>query len=263
MIRNLFIACIPVFLFLPVFAHAESINSFDSQIEIFKDSSFSVTETIEYVFTEPRHGIFRYIPLIHQEPSEHFLKDRVIEVDLESVKIDGVNARYEQSSNRKQLNLKIGDPDVLISGIHTYTISYRIRGGLSYPKNQGAEFYYNVTGNGWEVPMQRVSATIYSPDTLFLSNRSCYRDIGRSNGSCSQSREEDGSIVFRITELMPGEGMTIAQALDVRNVDRVLLERFKILWILIPFGALLLSALGMYIYRFKTKYKTGRMETYE
>ncbi len=258
MIRNIFIACIPVLFFLPALAYAENINSFDSQIVISKDSSFNVTETIEYAFTEPRHGIFRYIPLIHQEPSEHLLKERVIEVELESVEIDGKDVSYEESKDRKQFNLKIGDPNALIEGVHTYTISYRVRGGLSYPKNQGAEFYYNVTGNGWEVPMQSVSARIVSPDNLFLNNRSCYRDIGESSGSCSQSTQKDGSVVFRTTELMPGEGVTIAQALDSRNVDRILLEQFKILWVLIPISMITFFVLGVGIYRFKTRFKTGR-----
>ncbi len=245
--------------FLPVLVHAENINSFDSQIVISKDSSFSVTETIEYVFTEPRHGIFRYIPLIHQESSEHFLKERVIEVDLESVKMDGTDVPYVETRDRTQFNLKIGDPNAVLEGVHTYTISYRVTSGLSYPKNQGAEFYYNVTGNGWEVPMQSVSARIFSPDNLFLNNRSCYRDIGGSSGSCSQSTQKDGSVVFRTTELMPGEGVTIAQALDARNVERVLLQQFKILWVLIPLSIITFFALGVGIYRFKTKYKTGRV----
>jgi uncharacterized membrane protein len=57
---------------------------------------------------------------------------------------------------------------------------------------------------------------------------------------------------------MPGEGMTIAQALDTRNAERVLLERFKILWVLIPLSIVTFFVLIVGIYRFKTKYKTGR-----
>jgi uncharacterized membrane protein len=153
--------------------------------------------------------------------------------------------------------LKIGDPNITITGTHTYTIQYQVKGGFSYPRNQGPELYYNVTGSGWEVPIHQVTATISSPDSIFLENRSCYRDIGGSNGSCSHKKQEDGSIFFRTTELMPGEGMTIAQALDARNVERVLIERFKVFWILIPLLILALGALGTFIYRFKTAYKTG------
>lgn len=249
-----------LFLFLsPVFAHAEYINSFDSQIEVRKDGSFSVTETIDYVFTEEKHGIFRFIPLIHPEASEHFLKERVIEVSIESVKVDGSEVPYTEEGKRDQFYLKIGDPYITITGAHTYTIAYTVNGGLLYPKGQGAELYFNITGNGWEVPMKLVSARISSPDSLFLQNRSCYRDLKGSSASCAQTKQEDGSIVFRTTELMPGEGMTIAQALDTRNVERVIVERFKLLWILIPLGVLVVSALGVYAYRFKTKYKTGRV----
>jgi len=242
----------------PLLSHAEYIESFDSQIEIHKDSSFDVIETIEYVFTEEKHGIFRYIPLIHPEVSEHFLKERIIEVSMKSVKVDGGDVPYTEEGERDQFYLKIGDPNETITGRHTYTIKYNVNGGLSYPKGQGTEFYFNVTGNGWGVPMKTVSARIFSPDSLFLQNRSCYRDLGGSSASCDQTKQEDGSIVFRTTELMGGEGITIAQALNTTNVERIIIERFKILWVMIPLVIIFIGAATVFLYRFKTKYRTGR-----
>lgn len=266
MTRNFFfrplIYSIVFFLFfLPALANAEYINSFDSQIEIQKDSSFNVTETIEYVFTEEKHGIFRYIPLTHPETSEHFLKERVIEVSVESVKIDGNAVPYTEEGKRDQFYLKIGDPDTTITGAHTYTISYIVNGGLSYPKGQGAELYFNITGNSWEVPMKSVSARISSPDSLFLQNRSCYRDLNGSSASCDQIKQEDGSVIFRTTELMPREGVTIAQALDTRNVERAILERFKREWIYTCIVILLIIIGSIYGYSRVAAYTTARKRT--
>lgn len=247
-----------LFLLLPVFAHAEYIESFQSDIDLYEDASFTVTETIDYRFTEDHHGIIRDIPLLHTEKASTFLKERIIDINLKSVTMDGEPVPYTLESTKNNFVVRIGDPNTLIQGAHTYALTYDVQGGLSYPKGQGTELYWNVTGNGWKIPLHFVSATVRSHDRgLFRAMRACYRgSMGEMSGSCATTTGTDGSITFRTSELKPGEGMTIAQSLEMTKVAKDMRERTKTTLIIIPLTVLGLLYGGYRLYRYKTTYKT-------
>ena len=58
--------------------------------------------------------------------------------------------------------MQIGDPNQTVTGVHTYVISYRIRGVFNtFPDHD--ELNFNVTGNGWEVPIAKVEAAVGAP----------------------------------------------------------------------------------------------------
>jgi uncharacterized membrane protein YgcG len=154
--------------------------------------------------------------------------------------------------------VRIGDPFTMVNGGHTYSIRYRVEGGLSYPVGEGTELYWNVTGNEWEVPMRTVRATLRDDGGLFRSVRSCYRGtLGSTSGSCMTTVNDDGSITFRTTELYGGEGMTIAQSLDTVKVARDARERTNFSWFIIPLLGMGLLYGGIRFYRYKTAFKTG------
>ena len=45
------------------------IENFDSHVTINQDTSLTVEETIDVYFNEPRHGIFRDIPVVYRADS--------------------------------------------------------------------------------------------------------------------------------------------------------------------------------------------------
>ena len=56
------------------------------------------------------------------------------------------------------VRIRIGDPEVYLSpGEYTYTISYRTDRQLGFFADHD-ELYWNVTGNGWDFPIDAVSA---------------------------------------------------------------------------------------------------------
>ena len=245
-------------IFTPLFSHAEYINNFVADISVSKDSSFVVTEKIEYVFDTPRHGIFRYIPTTHPDNATHIYKERYTDIQLMSVSIDGVSVPYTVDDSQNQLFIKIGDPDVLITDTHTYEITYTVSGGVSYPLYGGADLYWNVTGNEWDVPIKHAEARVYSPDSIFKSESSCYKGVVGQSSSCNRIIEENGVKIFSVENLKPKEGITIAQSLDRTVIERIALERFKPLWIWPILVILFFGGLGVYVYRYKTAYKTER-----
>jgi Predicted membrane protein (DUF2207) len=245
------------FFLSPLFAHAEYIESFRTTMDLANDASFTVTETIDYVFTEDKHGIIREIPLLHPEPPSASWKERIIAIELDEVSMNNAPVPYVLESTSDKFILRIGDADKTITGRHTYTFTYRVEGGLSYPKGKGTELYWNVTGNEWPVPIRAVETTITSPDGLFRSERSCYLGTtGESSRSCATKVEDDGRVTFRTTELYPGEGMTVAQALDAARVPKEIRERTRVLLFIIPLLILGLLYVSYRFYRYKTAHKT-------
>ncbi len=248
-----------VFFLVPAQAHAaEIIHSFVSDIAVLPDSSLHITETVTYDFGKTeRHGIFRFIPTTHPEPATAWYKDRYTDIQVENVTRDGFSEPYVVTDEQGRTNIKVGNADQTISGSHVYTIIYDVRGGLSYPYQLPPEVYWNVNGGGWDVPLEKVVATIHGSPGLFGKNRSCYKGNAGEGATCTMHATEDGA-VFEAVGLAPGAQMTIAQDLVDSAVPKVVLERFGTATGLIALvGASIMGLIGLaiFIYRYQTQFK--------
>lgn len=244
-------------LFLPLSVGAESITSFESGITLGSDGAFNVDETITYDFgQEDRHGIFRFIPTNHADDGSSWLRERYIDIEILSVELDGQAVPYEVSENLGKMELKIGDPDRTITGEHIYEITYRVKGALYYYDNGEVDLYWNVIGDGWEVPIERAVARVSDAPGLYLNNGACYRgDVGSSE-PCEISISVD-AVDYRADGLTPGEGLTIARAVDSSEIERLILERWS-LWPLWIIGALIWFIwLGIFLFRYMREHRTG------
>lgn len=209
-----------LFFILPVsFAAAEKIQSFSSDIVLLPDSSYTVTETIQYDFeSAEKHGIYRDIPVHYKRPSG----DYNVRLTIQNVTDENnIAYPYTASGQGDDLRLKIGDPDTTITGEHTYIISYTVVRGINYFQNQD-ELYWNVTGNNWPVPIEKASAIIHLPDNVVQDtvNLACYTgSYGSTESNCDFNPTGSG-ITFQTKEVSPGtphlasqEGLTIVVGL--------------------------------------------------
>lgn len=236
---------------------AEIINLFSSDITINKDSSVTVVETIDYDFgTTEKHGIFRFIPTTHTEKAGVWYKTRLTDITIEGVQRDGKDEPYEVTDEGGKVNVKIGDADVTIQGRHLYEITYTLRGALLYPQQLPPEIYWNVNGGEWEIPMLTVRATLHD-NGMLSSQRSCYKGRKGESTSCT-ILTVDNAVTFEASLVKPGEEMTIANALNLKVVPEVKVERVKIALLLLIFAPLWLIGLAVYVYRYRTEYKTTR-----
>ncbi len=138
----------------------EAVRSFAADIAVKSDGLVSVTERIEYFFPEARHGIYRDIPLMYTDDQGERWR---IPIEVKGVgNGEGGTWPYEVQSTDYGIRIKIGDPDRTITGNQTYEISYDARGALRYFADHD-ELYWNVTGDQWEVPINRVAATVTLP----------------------------------------------------------------------------------------------------
>jgi hypothetical protein len=128
--------------------HAEVIRSFDSVVRLNKDTSMDVTETIVMDFEgAQRRGIYRKIPVRYDRYGGNYS----IYLKLLSVTDEKGQARpHVTSSDWGNFEVKIGDPDVYVTGVHTYRIRYMVRRAVNF-FNNAPEVYWNATGNEWPV----------------------------------------------------------------------------------------------------------------
>ncbi|HEU4677558.1 MAG TPA: DUF2207 domain-containing protein [Candidatus Paceibacterota bacterium] len=236
----------------------EAIESFEDDIAVSRDGSFSVSEDIVYTFAAERHGIYRCIPLTHPDQASSFFKERYLDVTIDSVTMDGTAVPYTDERTGGRLCLTIGDPAGTVSGTHAYRVDYVVRGGLSYPDFGGAELYWNVTGNEWTVPIKVVEARVSSPDGLLTRERACYAGTEAKTASCAISIDETGAANFKGTLFDPGAGLTLAQGLSRSAVAYDVRERYRPIVFIGGSILLLLVAAAVFLYRYETKNRTGR-----
>lgn len=187
---------------------SEKIISFDTDILINKNASVLVTEKIQYDLGESeKHGIFREIPIKYQTP----LGNRSISIKVQDVLLDGVSESYIITRDNKNEKIKIGKTEIVISGIHTYTISYEIHGVINY-FDEFDEFYWNITGDKWQIPIENVNTKIILPDNIDLTTlkSNCYLGNQGSSEKCEIISSGNYLIAKNARILNPGEGMTIA-----------------------------------------------------
>ncbi len=244
---------------LPLVLHAQSserIQSFVVDIEVQQNADVWVTEHITYEFPNAKHGIYRCIPTLHAEQPESPFKERYIDVIFESVTMDGTDVLYTREQKGKDTCVRIGDPDTTIEGSHVYALHYVVEGTLSYLEYGGAELYWNATGNEWEVPIVSAEVRVRGAEGLLLRERACYRGAVGDESSCDMRIDTDGTPIFTARLLNPGEGVTVAQALNRSSLLIDVRERYGMLWKILAFVVTVLCAFSIGLYRYKTKEKT-------
>src|SRR4030042_4352716 len=114
----------------PVFAQYFTINNYHSDIDINEDSSFVVKETIDVEFHRQRHGIYREIPFKY---TDEFLKTTRTPLKLLSVTNEsGKEWKYRVKKTGNVINIRIGDPDIYVSGNQIYEIQYKVENELLF-----------------------------------------------------------------------------------------------------------------------------------
>ncbi|MFP5310776.1 MAG: DUF2207 domain-containing protein [Actinomycetes bacterium] len=199
----------------------ERILTFDVDLVVTADGDLEVVESITYDFgMAERRGIFRTIPVRSQLPqvvsfpvpgdTDEFLRA----IDLTDVRVSSATAPTDVELDRPgpvsragdALRIRIGDPDVTISGVHTYRIAYRVRGALDGFAGADPDVAWDATGDAWEVPIDVATVTVRGPR---VTRALCLRGTFGSTTSCEVGGLDDGVARYRATDLGPGTGVTV------------------------------------------------------
>jgi len=181
------------------------VRSFVAQYYVEASGSVAATEEIVVDFGGlERHGIFRDIPVRYEYDSG---RDRLITISSVGVSDGAQPMPFELTSSGANLRIKIGDPDVLVSGEQRYLIRYFAHGGLnSFPDHD--ELYWNVTGNEWPVGIENASASM-SLASPGIENVTCYQGPVGSTTPCDSSSDAQSAEFFTTQALAEGSGLTI------------------------------------------------------
>jgi hypothetical protein len=182
----------------------ERITEYDVHVAIAGDGLLEIAETITYDFAgNERHGIQR--DLVRRERFDGD-QDRVYELDVTRVSTGpGTPDAVQLSESGDYLRVRIGDPDRTITGVHTYHIEYTV-GGALLPFAEHDELNWDVIGNQWSVPIDRVTALVVAPAPI--TDATCFSGPQGSRAPCTESSFSGDTATFGQSALPPGTGLT-------------------------------------------------------
>lgn len=190
---------------------AYTIRSFHTALTVEAGSDLVVEERIEVVFSEPRHGIYRTIPVQYSDPRgfAYSLGLRLLDVT------DGEGERQTTAVTHegRYVKIRIGDADRTVSGRVVYVIRYRVRDALaSFAEHD--EIYWNATGHEWNAPIERSSVTVRLPAAVPVADLQVAGytgTFGRRESDVTITHPSPGVVRFDTTRsLGPLEGVTVA-----------------------------------------------------
>lgn len=218
--NNLF--CIFVFIFVfqiviinrtsAQYENLERIISFDSEITINNDASMTVDEQIQVYAAgnKIKRGIYRDFPTKYKDQYGNTVN---IKFELIEVSRDGISEDYHTENLSNGIRVYCGRSDFYLpEGEYLYSIKYKTVRQIGFFVNFD-ELYWNATGNGWELLIEKASATINLPapvsgDELKLFGYTGY--FGLKGSDYKYKVITSDKIFFQTTSMLnPGEGLTI------------------------------------------------------
>jgi hypothetical protein len=191
----------------------ERIHYYHSDIQVLKDGSLIVTETIT-VNAEGRkirRGIYRDFPIAY---TSRFMVPIKLPFHVVSVKRDGKTEPFHSEEESNSVRVYAGREDYLLPpGKYTYEITYTTNFQLGFFDTHD-ELYWNVTGNGWDFPIDQASAGVFLPDEV-PRDRITHEGYTGPQGSSATNLTSSvnrftGVVEFTTTRsLGPREGLTL------------------------------------------------------
>ena len=199
-------------LFSPIFA--EEILEYHLDVEVLEDGTIEGTERILIIVDHQavRLGIYR------DYETAYYPNHKRIETPYQIISVtrDGAPEHYwTEAVGNDTLRLLTGAEqdfaaNYLPKGVAQYEIKWRSKNHIRSFKEYD-ELYYNVTGNGWNFPMERVSARVTLPAGVSIIQAASYYGVMGSTFSGIEVSRSENTIEFRAARaLNKGEGLTIA-----------------------------------------------------
>src|SRR6266481_9171551 len=183
--------------------HNWRIADFKDTVSINRDAGTFVSEKITLVFVGQWHGIHRTIPV--EYPGPHGTNYTLF-VDVKSVTDENGNKlKYETSKSGDFLDLKIYIPDA-VDATRVVNIDYTARNAIRAFDDHD-EFYWNVTGNDWPVPIDHASAFVTLPESAAGGLRAqAFTGAYGSRQSDATSEVKGSDVLFETIHPLPMRG---------------------------------------------------------
>ena len=192
----------------------ERIVSYDVAIDVRPDGSLRVSEEIRYDFGAlDRHGIIRDVVNTQRYDGS---RDRVYPVrDIEVGSSSGAPARFEVTESGGEVHVKVGDPDLTVTGRQDYRIGYTVLAATTALPDRD-ELYWNAFGPKWTVPVDQVSVTVTAP--VRVGHVVCYAGPVGSRAPCATAIALGSEARYRAGPLPAGEAVTVGTVFPAGTV---------------------------------------------
>jgi uncharacterized membrane protein YgcG len=197
---------------------SRQILHFNSHIQIHPDSSMTVTETITYETGVRRHGIVREFPTTYRDA-----RGNTITVGFKVLEVlrDQNPEPYHIKTVTNGEKVYIGKKDHYLSpGVYTYVIKYRTDRQLGFFEDHD-ELYWNVTGNGWDLPILAAEALIEAPPGGKVLKYAAYTGYQGEKGRDFIMKAGETEVRVKTTRpLNPRQGLSVVVAWPKGVVQR-------------------------------------------
>lgn len=228
------------------FAQGKSwhVADFKDTISISADGSALVSEKISVVFVGQWHGIHRTIPVEYPGPngSNYTLFLKVLSV----TDGDGNKLKYDSSKSGPSRDLKIYIPDA-VDATRVVNIDYSVRNGVRYFDDY-EEFYWNVTGNDWPVPIDHASAFVTLPEGAASGLRAqAFTGAYGSKQSDADAQVNGADVAVETTHRLPVRGGLTIDIYIPPGIVKVPSGLTKFWWFVVSNPILLLPLLTLLV----------------
>lgn len=209
--------------------------------ELLSDGTVKVQERLAVDFKgERKHGIRRWIPTAYRDPSGFNYDIRLEIMGIEDA--NGLDYPVLYGREGRNITARIGDPDAFANRHSVYDIRYKVSRGWLH-QDGTAIFRWNITGNEWEIPIERVQVVFHLPNGLSPQDpgvaAKCHTGVFGSTAQDCIISNLTNAIELTAGPFRPGEGVTVEIDLPSSAiVQPTFLQRAK--WFLKDNGILLL-----------------------
>lgn len=190
---------------------AEVIHRFHADITVKDDGALTVRETIEVQaeHSQIKRGIYRDFPTRYKDRWGHSVR---VGFRVVGVERDGRPEPWHTAEHDNGTRIYAGDKNAYVAkGPHAYTFIYETTRQVGFFADHD-ELYWNVTGNGWDFPIEKAEAAVRLPAGVPVGavRLEGYTGPAGAKGQDFQSRTDGGIFRFAATRaLAANEGLTI------------------------------------------------------
>lgn len=141
--------------------------SFQSSIVIHSDGSATFDEKIiaDAGDLPGKHGIYRVLPQFYQ--MTWYQRIPALVTLLRPISdFDNNPYTYKETKDADSITWQIGDPDIQVMWKNNYRIQYEVEHAVRIFDPKIDEFYWNLSGNFWDIDIDHYEATITLPKGL-------------------------------------------------------------------------------------------------
>ena len=161
---------VALFMGLTAYGQGFDVKNYSVDIDINADGFFDVQEVYDVNFTQSKRGVYRDILLKYDLVNEDGSKEKR-SIEVSNIEVDEhkfqVTSKFERRLSG-DLRIRIGDPDVYLTGPVDYNIRYRVKNAFLNTEEADL-FYWNLKPSDWNTTFEDMQFSVKLPEGVEVS----------------------------------------------------------------------------------------------